>query len=71
MKTLFLSAAFAALSAVSAFADGVMAMEPFAFATAKTAKAGGAYVSLMNYGPADRLIGSLWRATRARADELA
>ena len=58
MKTLCLSAAFAALSAVSAFAEGVVAIEPFAFATAKTAKAGGAYVSLMNHGPADRLIGA-------------
>ena len=31
-------------------------MNPFAFATAPTAKAGGAYVALMNQGAADRLI---------------
>ncbi len=56
MRTLLLSAALAACSAVSAFAADIMAMEPFAYATAPTAKAGGAYVSLMNHGPADRLI---------------
>ena len=57
MKTTILAAAFAALAPLSALAADIMAMEPFAFATAPTAKAGGAYVSLMNHGSADRLIG--------------
>lgn len=56
MKTTILAATFAALAPLSTLAAGIMAMEPFAFATAPTAKAGGAYVSLMNHGPADRLI---------------
>lgn len=58
MKTLLLSAAVAALSAASAFAGEIMAMKPFAYATAPTAKAGGAYISVMSHGAADRLIGA-------------
>lgn len=56
MRTLLLSAALAASSAVSALAADIEAKEPFAYATAPTAKAGGAYVPLTNHGPADRLI---------------
>ncbi|MEL6793629.1 MAG: copper chaperone PCu(A)C, partial [Pseudomonadota bacterium] len=41
-----------------AFAEGVTAKDPFAFATAASAKAGGAYITLMNHGEADRLIGA-------------
>ena len=58
MKSLMLSAAFAALSALAAQAGDMMAMEPFAFATAPTAKAGGAYVPVMSHGAADRLVGA-------------
>lgn len=56
MRTLLLSAALAASSAISAFAADIEATAPFAYATAPTAKAGGAYVPLTNHGPADRLI---------------
>lgn len=56
MKTLLLSAAIAAASAVSAFAGGIMATDAYAFATAESAKAGGAYVSLKSHGDADRLV---------------
>lgn len=68
LKTILLSAAAAAFAASAALADGIMAMDPFAFATAKTARAGGAYVSLMNHGPADRLIGA--RSNAAKRVEL-
>ena len=58
MKISFLSAAFAACAALPAFAADITAKSPYAFSTAKTAKAGGAYVSVVNSGPADRLIGA-------------
>ena len=58
MKPILLSAALAALSAMSAHAAEIMAMEPFAFSTGKTAKAGAAYISVANHGPADRLTGA-------------
>ena len=59
MRTLLISAVFTATTAVSALADGIMAKDPFAFATAASAKAGGAYITLMNHGgEADRLIGA-------------
>ncbi|MEL7463498.1 MAG: copper chaperone PCu(A)C [Pseudomonadota bacterium] len=58
MKTLLFSAVFTAATAVYALAEGVMAKDPFAFATAASAKAGGAYITLMNHGEADRLIGA-------------
>ncbi|QIE57620.1 copper chaperone PCu(A)C [Pikeienuella piscinae] len=66
MKLKLLAAAFAALLPMSAAADhsghaagdgAIMAVHPYAFATAATAKTGGAYVSLENHGPADRLVG--------------
>lgn len=56
MKTLLLSAAIAVMSATSAFAADLMANEPFAFASTPTAKAGAAYISVMNHGHADRLL---------------
>ena len=56
MKTLLLSAAFAAVSAVSALAADLMAKDPYAFASTPSAKAGGAYISVMNHGHADRLL---------------
>ncbi len=56
MKSLILAAAFAATSALSAAAAGLMAMEPFAFETAASAKVGGAYISIMSHGDADRLV---------------
>lgn len=56
MKTLLLSAALVAVSAVSAFAADLMAKDPFAFASTPTAKAGGAYISIMNHGHTDRLL---------------
>ncbi|WP_340107653.1 copper chaperone PCu(A)C [Pikeienuella sp. HZG-20] len=58
MKTRLLAAAFAAaLLPLSAAADAIMAVDPFAFAPAASAKTSGAYVSLKNTGPADTLIG--------------
>lgn len=59
MRTIF-PAAIAALLLLSgaAQADHKMAKAPFAYATAASARAGGAYVSVMNHGPADRLIGA-------------
>lgn len=56
MKNILLSAAFVAVSAVSAFAADLMAKDPYAFASTPTAKAGGAYISVMNHGHADRLL---------------
>jgi copper(I)-binding protein len=56
MKILLLSAAIAAVFAASAFAADLMANEPFAFASTPSAKAGAAYVSVMNHGDADRLL---------------
>lgn len=57
MKTCLYAAAFAAISAASALAEGVMATDAYAFATAASARAGGAYISLMNHGAAaDRLV---------------
>lgn len=56
MKTFLLAAAFAATSTLSAAAAGLMAMEPFAFETSASAKAGGAYISVMSHGDADRLL---------------
>lgn len=57
MKILLLSAAIAAVSAASAFAADLMAKDPYAFASTPTAKAGAAYISVMNHGDADRLLG--------------
>lgn len=66
MKLKLLTAAFAALLPMSAAADhsghtagddAIIAVHPYAFATAATAKTGGAYVSLENHGPADTLVG--------------
>ncbi len=56
MKSFLLAAAFAVASTLSATAAGLMAMEPFAFETAASAKAGGAYISVMSHGDADRLV---------------
>ena len=56
MKTHLLSAAIVVISAASALAADLMATDPFAFATNPTAKAGAAYIPVMNHGPADRLI---------------
>ena len=56
MKSFLLAAAFAVTSTLSATAAGLMAMEPFAFETAASAKAGGAYISIMSHGDADRLV---------------
>ena len=56
MKSFLLTAAFAATTSLSAAAAGLMAMEPFAFETAVSAKAGGAYISVMSHGDADRLL---------------
>lgn len=69
MKPIF-PAAFAALLLLSgaAQAEDLMAKEPFAYATAASAKAGGAYVSVINHGPADRLIGA--RSDAARRVEI-
>ena len=59
MKSLLLAAAFAATAALSATAgEGLMAVEPFAFETSRSAKAAGAYISVMSHGEADRLIGA-------------
>ena len=58
MKPYLLSAAFAALSALPAFAADLTARDPFAFATTPTAKAGAAYISVVNHGAADHLIGA-------------
>lgn len=68
MKTIMFSAAFAAFSAFSAFAGEIMATSSYAFATAKTAKAGGAYISVMSHGEADRLIDA--RADLAKRVEI-
>lgn len=66
MKLKLLAAAFAALLPMSAAADhsghaagdaAIMAIHPYAFATAATARTGGAYVSVQNHGPADALVG--------------
>ncbi|MGB0507548.1 MAG: copper chaperone PCu(A)C [Pikeienuella sp.] len=56
MKSLLLSAAFVAASAVGAFAADVMAVNPYSFASPKLAKAGAVFVSLVNHGSADRLV---------------
>ncbi len=56
MKSFLLATAFAVTSTLSAAAAGLMAVEPFAFETAASAKAGGAYVSIMSHGGADRLL---------------
>ncbi|MGB0411461.1 MAG: copper chaperone PCu(A)C [Pikeienuella sp.] len=56
MKTLLLSVAIAAVSAVSAWAADLMPKDPYAFATTASAKAGGAYISVLNHGDADRLL---------------
>ncbi len=63
--------ATAALAATLAFAGAAraddnhnhgdsraMAEAPFAYATPAGAKAGGAFISIENYGPADRLVGA-------------
>ncbi|MEM8752832.1 MAG: copper chaperone PCu(A)C [Pseudomonadota bacterium] len=52
----FLLAALAATVAAPAFAGGPAVTDAFAFATAKTAKAGGAYIDLASGGAEDRLI---------------
>ncbi|MEM7522505.1 MAG: copper chaperone PCu(A)C [Pseudomonadota bacterium] len=56
MKSFIAAAALAALTAVPAFAADLMAKDPFAYATAASARAGGAYISLQSHGAADRLI---------------
>lgn len=56
MKSFLLATAFAVTSTLSAAAAGLMAMDPFAFETAASAKAGGAYISVMSHGDADRLL---------------
>lgn len=58
MKTLLLSAAIAACSALSALAADLMTKDAYAFATASTARAGAAYLTVMNHGDADRLLGA-------------
>lgn len=57
MKTLLLSAAFAAFAASSAFAEDLKALNAYAFASTATAKAGAAYISVRNHGEPDRLTG--------------
>ena len=56
MKTLMFAALVVAGSALSAAAGGLMAMKPFAYETIPTAKAAGAYISVMSHGDADRLL---------------
>ncbi len=56
MKSFILAAIVAAISTLSAAAAGLMAMEPFAYETAPSAKAGGAYISIMSHGGGDRLL---------------
>lgn len=60
MKSLVFAGALT-LAAAPAFADDgaeIMAMDPYAYATSASAIAGGAYISLMNRGDADRLVGA-------------
>lgn len=55
MKRIALAALAASLFASSAMAE-IMAKHPFAYATTKSQKAGGAFVSVMTDGPPDRLV---------------
>lgn len=56
MKRILISAALAALLPVAALAQDVTAKDPFVFATAASAMAAGAYISLENAGAADTLV---------------
>lgn len=58
MKSLLLSAALAAITATSAFAEDLKALEAYAFGSRPTAKAGAAYISVRNHGEPDRLVGA-------------
>lgn len=55
MKSTILAAAFAALLPFATAAD-IAAEDPFAYAAGPNAKATGAYITLTNTGPADKLI---------------
>ncbi len=65
MRKRMIAAGIAATLAVTAFAlpmiageGGVMVADPYARATPPNAKVGGAYMTLMNHGPATRLTGA-------------
>lgn len=56
MKSFLLATAIAVTSTLSAAAADLMAMDPFAFETSASAKAGGAYITIVSHGDADRLL---------------
>lgn len=56
MKSTFLAAAVAALLPFAAMAEDIAAENAFGYAPAPSAKATGAYVTLTNSGPADKLV---------------
>lgn len=56
MKSTILAAAFAALLPFSALAQNIAAENPFGYAAGANAKATGAYLTITNSGPADKLI---------------
>ncbi len=56
MKSFILAAIIAASSTLSAAAADLMAMEPFAYETTPTAKAAGAFITIVSHGDADRLM---------------
>lgn len=55
MKSLYLAALISA-AAFAAHAADIMANKTFAYSTAASAKAGGAYITLMSHGAVDRLV---------------